>query len=94
MADKDDIVKAVIGAAVALVVAGAGAIAGWCGRGKKEKKNQAKLQEVILLLHGKLRKVEDELADVKNLSKAKIIQLKDERDALLVQISEANDAAA
>jgi len=93
MPGEDKIIKAVIGGVIAVVAAIAGAIAGWCGRGKKENKRHAEHQRVILALEKRLREVECELADVKDLSKAKITQLREERDNLSEKIAKEKKAA-
>lgn len=93
MPGEDKIVKAVIGGLIALGAAAAGAVAGWCSRGKKENKRHAAHQKVILQLEKRLREVEEELKDVKDLSKAKITQLRNERDKLTTKISKERKAA-
>lgn len=94
MPGEDKIVKAVIGGLIALGAAAIGAVAGWCGRGKKENKRHVAHQKVILALETRLRQVEEELKDVKTLSKAKITQLRDERDQLVKNISKEKKKAA
>lgn len=94
MPGEDKIVKAVIGGVIALGAAAAGAVAGWCGRGKKENKRHAAHQKVILKLEQRLREVEEELKDVKNLSKAKITQLRQQRDELVESISKEKKKVA
>ena len=76
-----------------LIVAGVSAAIGWCCRGKKENKRHAKTQHVILKLEERLRKVEAELADVKDLSISRIKELKAEKQELRAQIATTRRAA-
>ncbi len=75
------------------VAAVIGGILGWCFRGKKENKRHAKTQQVILGLEQRLRKVESELADVKDLSVSMIQELKAEKKGLQAKIAAARRAA-
>lgn len=86
----DKLIKVIIGAIIALVAG----LFGWTARGKKENKRHAKHQKVIVALDKRLREVETELADVKTLSKAKITQLRNERDKLVKNIDKEKRKAA
>ncbi len=63
-----------------------GIIGGWVTRGKIENKIHAKEQAVIMALDKRLREVEKELLNAKNLSGDYISELKNERNALMAEI--------
>lgn len=81
------------GGIIALIVAIIAFLFGWACRGKKENKRHAETQQVILKLEKRLRNVEAELADVKDLSVARIQELKTERNRLLAEIAASRRAA-
>ena len=80
-------------AAIIAIAALAGAGIGYICRGKKENKRHAETQKVIQKLEDRLREVEKELADVKDLSIARIQELKAEKEDLLAQIATERRAA-